>query len=92
MNAISTPMPNRAPTTPLHDRLQHLHGLLRRAWQAWRRQRDTARMHAALAGLDSHTLRDLGLDRSEIGSLAAEVSGQASADRLLSLHALGRLH
>ena len=40
---------------------------------------------AALAQVDDRTLRDLGLDRSEIGSIAAEVEGRAERTRIRSL-------
>jgi uncharacterized protein YjiS (DUF1127 family) len=43
----------------------------------------------ALAGLDARTLRDLGLDRAEIFSVAAEAAGNAELTRLRILTRLG---
>ena len=52
---------------------------LRERWQQRRRQAETVR---ALGFLDTRGLRDLGLDRSEIGSISAEASGLADPTRL----------
>jgi len=35
-----------------------------------------------LRELDTHTLRDLGFDRSELGSLVAEIGGQVGPTRV----------
>jgi uncharacterized protein YjiS (DUF1127 family) len=43
----------------------------------------------ALAGLDARTLRDLGLDRAEIFSVAAEAAGNAELTRLRIVARLG---
>jgi RimJ/RimL family protein N-acetyltransferase len=59
-------------------------GIVSRARARWRRQQHANSTRAALAGLDDHTLRDLGLHRSEIGSLAAEVAGETARERVLS--------
>jgi uncharacterized protein YjiS (DUF1127 family) len=45
----------------------------------------------ALHDLDSRTLRDLGFDRSEIGSVAGEAAGLADATRVRILRASGAL-
>jgi uncharacterized protein YjiS (DUF1127 family) len=47
---------------------------LRRVLAAVRRRLDANATYLALSELDSHTLRDLGLDRSEIRSVADEIS------------------
>ncbi len=49
------------------------------------RRRQARAVRAAFGELDAHTLRDLGLDRSEIGSLAAEVTGDAERTRRLAV-------
>ena len=63
-----------------------------RQMYARRRQRQEARATCdALRGLDDRMLRDLGLDRSEITSIAAEVTGEAEHTRvrvLLASHGL----
>jgi uncharacterized protein YjiS (DUF1127 family) len=46
----------------------------------WRRRR-AARNFADLGRLDERTLRDLGLTRSELGSVTAELGGLAAATR-----------
>ena len=50
----------------------------------WRRRAAAARRRdewRTLEGLDPATLRDLGLDRSELGSIQAELAGNAPATR-----------
>ena len=54
-----------------------------------RRQRRHARItYDTLSHLDDHTLRDLGFDRLEISSLAAEASGRVESTRIRTLRAL----
>ena len=60
------------------------------ARQRWRRQQDAARTARALQHLDERTLRDLGLHRSEIPSLAAALDGSARATRRLARITLNR--
>ena len=48
------------------------------AWRHWRQLRAT---RLALAGLDAATLRDIGIVRTEIDSLAAEVHGGVAVTR-----------
>lgn len=52
------------------------------ACAAWQRQRFARAAVRALNGLDARTLRDLGLDRSELSSLAAELAGEAARQRV----------
>ncbi len=56
---------------------------------AQRRQRERAdAIYSTLHALDARTLRDLGLHRSEIGSVAAELTAQADSTRRQSVTAL----
>jgi len=48
---------------------------------AWKRQRQEQETRRALQLLDRRTLRDLGLDASEILSVAAEAAGTAERQR-----------
>jgi uncharacterized protein YjiS (DUF1127 family) len=69
---------------------------LRRAGAALRLVRRRRRQVAArrqLESLDAAALRDLGLDRSEIGSAIAELQGRAARTRRIVLeHEWLRLH
>ena len=56
---------------------RRLHAALT-AWRHWRQLRAT---RLALAGLDAATLRDIGIVRTEIDSLAAEVHGGVAVTR-----------
>jgi len=47
----------------------------------WQRRRELRRMQQALAGLPDDTLRDIGMARSEIGSVASESLGLIEATR-----------
>jgi uncharacterized protein YjiS (DUF1127 family) len=55
--------------------------LVRRALVRYRQHRDARRMYDALRQLDDRALHDLGLDRSELTSIAHEVVGRAEATR-----------
>jgi uncharacterized protein YjiS (DUF1127 family) len=61
--------------------------LLRRHGAAWQQHRQARQNHLALRGLDERTLRDLGFDRSEIGSLVAEIGDRAEPTRVRVLQA-----
>jgi len=50
-----------------------------------RRRRQARAYGEALRELDDRTLRDLGIDRSEIGSVACEVAGLTDATRLRAM-------
>jgi uncharacterized protein YjiS (DUF1127 family) len=54
----------------------------RRALAHHRQRRQAVAIYDALRQLDDHTLRDLGFDRSEIRSVAAEVTGEAECTRV----------
>lgn len=46
---------------------------------SWRRRRETI---SALSALNDHTLKDIGIDRSEIYAVATEVAGQSQPVRV----------
>lgn len=54
---------------------------VRRTVARWKRQQQARATYLALRALDARTLRDLGFDRSEILSVAAEVAGDADSTR-----------
>ena len=56
---------------------------LRALVEAMRRARRRSALRRALQSLDDHTLRDIGLHRCEIGSVVAELVGDAQATPLL---------
>lgn len=74
------------------EALQGVARALRRRRAAWQQRREARDNHLALRGLDERTLRDLGIDRSEIGSLVAEFGNQAEPTRVRALRALRGLH
>lgn len=53
----------------------------RRVYASWRSARDARATYYTLRELDDRTLRDLGFDRSELTSIAAEASGRAERTR-----------
>ena len=64
----------RLPALPAAGPFTRLIAELGDAWRHWRLRRAAAE---TLHSLDDRTLRDLGFHRSEIGSVAAEISGRA---------------
>lgn len=58
-----------------------LRDVMRRFATAQRRRRLSRATVLTLQSLDAHTLRDLGLDRSEIPSAAAELHGEVDVTR-----------
>jgi uncharacterized protein YjiS (DUF1127 family) len=60
---------------------------VRESWTRWAQRREARATMLALSELDDHTLHDIGLDRSEIGSIAAEVASSAAASRVRVLQA-----
>jgi len=63
----------------------------RRYVDAWRQRRLARATYMSLRGLDARTLRDVGLDRSEMGSVAAEIAGEADRTRMQALRTLRAL-
>jgi len=72
---VAAPVPTRE---SVWSRLRRFGAGLLRGWLAYGRRRAE---YAALARLDAATLRDLGIDRSEIGSLTAESRGASQVTR-----------
>jgi uncharacterized protein YjiS (DUF1127 family) len=62
--------------------LQAVGDLARRMVARLKRRRQARTTYRALCALDARTLRDLGFDRSEILSVAAEVAGDADSTRV----------
>ena len=58
---------------------------VRGGWESWQRARDERDTYRALSALDARTLRDLGLDASEVRSVAAELSGASEPSRAYAL-------
>ena len=59
------------------------HRAIVRTLKRYRRRLETRAIYKALSGLDDRTLRDLGFHRSEILSVAAEVTGEAEPTRTI---------
>jgi uncharacterized protein YjiS (DUF1127 family) len=53
---------------------------------AWRQRRQARETYKALRELDTRTLHDIGLARSELRSIAAEVSGALEVTRMHAVH------
>jgi len=60
--------------------------VLRSAYSRYRDYRQQSALYDTLSELDDRTLRDLGFDRSEIRSVAAEWAGEAEATRVRVLN------
>jgi uncharacterized protein YjiS (DUF1127 family) len=54
----------------------------RKAYARYRQRREASALRDTLRQLDDHMLRDLGFDRSEISSVAAEFTREAEGTRL----------
>jgi uncharacterized protein YjiS (DUF1127 family) len=66
----------------LRDALADLARAAARAWERQQRHREARAIRGALSELDDRTLCDLGFHRSEIGSIAAEATGEAEWTRI----------
>jgi uncharacterized protein YjiS (DUF1127 family) len=78
MNQLLLPL---GPADHAASAIARLQAWLREAMRRHRRHADARAAASALSQLDPRTLRDIGLDRSEITSAAWEFSGLAQADR-----------
>ncbi|MGE5714749.1 MAG: DUF1127 domain-containing protein [Betaproteobacteria bacterium] len=58
---------------------------------SWARARSARATYRALRELDARTLHDLGLDRSEMRSVAAEIAGESDRTRAQALRTLRAL-
>ncbi|HET9045553.1 MAG TPA: DUF1127 domain-containing protein, partial [Casimicrobiaceae bacterium] len=67
------------------DALQAVATFLRELAARIRRRREASVFRDELRGLDDHMLHDLGIDRSEIGSVASEMAGLTDPTRLRAL-------
>jgi uncharacterized protein YjiS (DUF1127 family) len=56
--------------------------IVRQAIARYRQRQQARNLHVALHQLDDRILRDLGINRSEITSFAAELTGQAECTRV----------
>jgi GNAT superfamily N-acetyltransferase/uncharacterized protein YjiS (DUF1127 family) len=65
----------------LASALRSVSAVVSRALATYRQQRHARDTYLALRKLDAWTLRDLGFDRSELSSVAAEVTGAADRTR-----------
>ena len=61
---------------------------VRRMYGRYRKYRQESALYETLSQLDDRTLHDLGFDRSEIKSVAAEWAGEAEPTRVRVLHTL----
>lgn len=62
-----------------------------RLYASWSRARSARATYRALRELDTRTLHDLGLDRSEMRSMAAEIAGESDRTRVQALRTLRAL-
>jgi uncharacterized protein YjiS (DUF1127 family) len=62
-----------------------------RVYASWSRARSARATYRALRELDTRTLHDLGLDRSEMRSMAAEIAGESDRTRVQALRTLRAL-
>lgn len=65
----------------LHAVREAIRDTLRSIIAGWRRRQQASATYGALSELDARTLHDLGFDRSELSSVAAEIAGDADPTR-----------
>jgi uncharacterized protein YjiS (DUF1127 family) len=70
--------------------IRGLGAFARQAFMRYRRRRRAVAMYDMLRALDDRTLHDLGFDRSELTSVAAEYSGEAAPTRVGAVWLLGQ--
>ncbi len=68
------------------DVTQAVAAMSRRLYGAWRQRQQAWATYRALRDLDARTLSDIGLDRSELRSMAAESSGALEVTRMHAVH------
>lgn len=66
--------------------LKSVRAIVRLAYRRYQHYRQKSAVYDTLSQLDDRTLRDLGFDRSEIRSVAAEWAGEAEATRMRVLN------
>ena len=90
LSQLDAPYPGRLARIA-QSRGQVAVAVLQQFFAAWKRRRLARQTLLALHKLDARTLRDLGFDRSELVSVAAEVSGDAEVTRARLLTAVPRM-
>jgi uncharacterized protein YjiS (DUF1127 family) len=73
------------------DISQWVTAVARRHFDAWRQRRLAWATYKSLRSLDARTLRDIGLDHSEMRSVSAEIAGEADRTRMQALRTLRAL-
>lgn len=86
--SLATIRRRHAPAQIFKATLGTVEAVARRMVASWQRQRQARATYVALRDLDTRTLRDLGFDRSEIQSVAAEAAGQIDSSRTRFAQAL----
>ncbi len=73
------------------DITQRVAAVARRYFDVRRQRRLSRATYRSLRGLDARTLHDIGLDRSELRSVSAEIAGEADRTRMQALRTLRAL-
>lgn len=72
------------PVPAIRALLRAVADAVRRARESWKRGQQAGATYVALRALDARALRDLGFDRSELASVAAECAGAIDRTRVRS--------